>query len=50
MLSALVQAAVGHLSPALAGHVPFALGLTAMPLCLVFEPDAYSFGVLPVVP
>ena len=50
MLSAMVRAAVSHLPPERAGHVPFARGLTAMPLRLVFDPDSFDFGVLPVVP
>jgi CitMHS family citrate-Mg2+:H+ or citrate-Ca2+:H+ symporter len=50
MLSAMVRVAVGHLPPELAGHVPFALGLTAMPLRLTFNPDSSYLGVLPIVP
>jgi citrate-Mg2+:H+ or citrate-Ca2+:H+ symporter, CitMHS family len=49
MIDAMAKAIVEVMPAALSGALAMAVALTGMPLSLVFTPDAYYFGVLPVV-
>ena len=49
MLAAMAGAGVSAVPPAMAPHLPFVLGLIAMPLSLLFDPDSFYLGALPVI-
>jgi CitMHS family citrate-Mg2+:H+ or citrate-Ca2+:H+ symporter len=49
MLEAMASATVGVVPAGLAPHIPVMLGLLAMPLSLLFDPDSFYLGMLPVI-
>jgi len=49
MVDAMATSLVSIIPDAFASHLPILVAITSMPLSLVFTPDAYYFGVLPVI-
>lgn len=49
MIEAMARAIVGLVPAGAGGALPTLVAVTSMPLSLVFTPDAYYFGVLPVL-
>lgn len=49
MIDEMAQALVSVIPASLGGHLPGAVAVTSMPLSLALTPDAYYFGVLPVL-
>jgi CitMHS family citrate-Mg2+:H+ or citrate-Ca2+:H+ symporter len=49
MLQAMASATVKAVPASMATHIPFVLGLASMPLSLLFDPDSFYLGALPVL-
>ncbi|MCM3543705.1 CitMHS family transporter [Priestia megaterium] len=49
MIDGMASAMVSIIPESLASYLPVLVAITSMPLSLVFTPDAYYFGVLPII-
>ncbi|MDF7667334.1 citrate:proton symporter [Orbaceae bacterium ESL0727] len=49
MIKAMASSAGAFVPESLSSHIPFIVSLVAMPLSLIFDPDSYYFGIMPVI-
>jgi CitMHS family citrate-Mg2+:H+ or citrate-Ca2+:H+ symporter len=49
MIGVMAKQAAGHIPASLAAHMPAVLAVLGMPMSLLFDPDSFYFGFLPVV-